>query len=40
MDFKIYKLTEVVMPHQTLLQHQLGYVCGLPFNMKTSSHKT
>jgi len=37
---KIYKLRESVIPHQTLFQHQLGHVCGLPSNMKTSSHKT
>ena len=25
-EVKIYKLTESVIPHQTLFQHQLGYV--------------
>jgi len=25
-EAKIYKLTESVIPHQTLFQHQLGYV--------------
>jgi len=23
---KIYKLTELMIPHQTLFQHELGYV--------------
>jgi len=26
MEAKIYKPTESVIPHQTLFQHQLGYV--------------
>jgi len=40
-EAEIHKLTESVIPHQTLFQHQLGYVMyGLPPNMKSSSHKT
>jgi len=39
-EAKIDKLRESVMPHQTLFQHQFGYVFSLPSNMKTSSHKT
>jgi len=25
-EVKMYKLTELVIPHQTLFQHELGYV--------------
>jgi len=39
-EAKIHKLTELVIPHQAMFQHQLGYMYGLPPNMKSSSHKT
>ena len=35
-EVKMDKLRESLMPHSTLFQHQLGYVCGL----KSSSRKT
>jgi len=38
-EAKIHKLTESVIPHQTMLHHQLGFMYGLPPNMKSSSHK-
>jgi len=39
-EAKIDKLTESVIPHQTLFQHQHLATCNLPSNMKSSSHKT
>jgi len=38
-EAKIYKLTESVIPHQTLFHMNLA-MCNLPSSMKSSSHKT
>jgi len=32
-EAKIYKLRESVIPHQTLFQHQLGYVAYVAYHL-------
>jgi len=39
-EAKLYKLTESVIPHQTLCQHQLGYLRPTVWHLKALYMKT